>query len=106
NIETKYEPKTVSLEYGDKVTIVISVDGWTIGQGTWIVERSKPQDQIEKEEKEYKEEMTKILEQFEKQEQEREALETFQKQQQEEANKTWYQRLGDNIEDTWANVKG
>lgn len=23
-----------------------------------------------------------------------------------EANKTWYQRLGDNIEDTWANVKG
>ncbi|HEL1201638.1 hypothetical protein KUG02_06025 [Streptococcus equi subsp. zooepidemicus] len=50
--------------------------------------------------------MTKILEQFEKQEQEREALEMFQKQQQQEANKTWYQRLGDNIEDTWANVKG
>ncbi|HEK9984162.1 TPA: hypothetical protein TT553_001022 [Streptococcus equi subsp. zooepidemicus] len=48
--------------------------------------------------------MTKILEQFEKQEQEREALEMFQQQQ--EANKTWYQRLGDNIEDTWANVKG
>lgn len=23
-----------------------------------------------------------------------------------EANKTWYQRLGDSIEDTWANVKG
>lgn len=21
-------------------------------------------------------------------------------------HKTWYQRLGDNIEDTWANVKG
>ncbi|HEL0613409.1 TPA: hypothetical protein TUU90_000477 [Streptococcus equi subsp. zooepidemicus] len=105
-LATFYLDNNCKPRNGDKYKLTLTIDGFYLASGEWIVGQSKPQDQIEKEEKEYEEEMTKILEQFEKQEQEREALEMFQKQQQEEANKTWYQRLGDNIEDTWANVKG
>ncbi|CAW98409.1 hypothetical protein KP781_06875 [Streptococcus equi subsp. zooepidemicus] len=98
---------------GDEYELMLTIYGSYLASGKWIVGESEPHDVTEEKErkklekdKQYEKEIQKIEEELEKQEQEREALEMFQKQQQEEANKTWYQRLGDNIEDTWANVKG
>ncbi|VTT47153.1 phage protein [Streptococcus porcinus] len=51
------------------------------------------------EDKQYNEEIKKIEDGLERQDQENNALELFKQQQQEEANKTWYQRLGDSIQD-------
>ncbi|MEN4334373.1 hypothetical protein [Streptococcus pyogenes] len=58
-----------------------------------------------KEDKEYDEEIKKIEEELEKRDQEDDALKSFKQQQQEEANKTWYQRVGDSFQDQWWNFK-
>ncbi|VHF56037.1 hypothetical protein [Streptococcus pyogenes] len=58
------------------------------------------------EDKQYDEEIKKIEEELEKRDQEDDALKSFKQQQQEEANKTWYQRVGDSFQDQWWNFKG
>lgn len=58
------------------------------------------------EDKQYDEEIKKIEDNLERQDRENDALELFRQQQEEEANKTWYQRLGDSIQDQWWNFKG
>ncbi|HER5543310.1 TPA: hypothetical protein VK246_001523 [Streptococcus pyogenes] len=57
------------------------------------------------EDKQYDEEIKKIEEELEKRDQEDDALKSFKQQQQEEANKTWYQRVGDSFQDQWWNFK-
>lgn len=104
--KTKFTKKEVKTEKGDKYFVVASYDGFTLGSGEWIVGKSKPRDKVEEEEKQYQLEMSQILEQFEQQEQEREALELFNRSREVEEGKTWYQRLGDSIQDQWWNFKG
>ncbi|MGT2935592.1 hypothetical protein ACVR0P_07005 [Streptococcus castoreus] len=100
--QDKVEKSTESnAKKGDTYLVTASVNGWTIGTGSWTVGKSKPKDQLEKDE----EEMAKILEQFEKEEQEREALDLFKNTAQREENKPWYKRLGDSIQDQWWNFK-
>ncbi|WKF66065.1 hypothetical protein [Streptococcus equi] len=110
-LATFYLDNNCKPRNGDTYKLTLTIDGFYLASGKWI-EESEPRDVTEEkerkkleEDKQYEKEIQTIEEELEKQEQEREALEMFQKQQQEEANKTWYQRLGDNIEDTWANVK-
>lgn len=112
-LATFYLDNNCKPRNGDTYKLTLTIDGFYLASGKWIVGESEPRDVTEEkerkkleEDKQYEKEIQTIEEELEKQEQEREALEMFQKQQQEEANKTWYQRLGDNIEDTWANVKG
>ncbi|HEP1522433.1 TPA: hypothetical protein ACQOFD_000461 [Streptococcus pyogenes] len=104
--ENRNTPKVTTV-YGDKVRITIKdSEGFGIGSETWIVGKSKPKDQIEKEEEKYEKEIAEILEKLELQEQEREALDLFKNAANDRSNKPWHQRLSESIQDQWWNFKG
>lgn len=89
------------LKKGERVTFTFrDEDFWGAGYSFYLDSLSIEED------KQYDEEIKKIEDELERQDQENDALELFRQQQQEEANKTWYQRLGDNIQDQWWNFKG
>lgn len=89
NITFAYELKLPnSLTTGNEFTVSFQGDdGFFVGSVT------------------YKDSQT-LQEEYQKELDNQYAEELFRRSVEEEANKTWYQRLGDNIEDTWANVKG
>lgn len=96
------------VKIGDKYFVSVSYDGINLGSAEWTVGESIPKDIEEKDEEEIQQ-FVEALENKEKEKADREqkyAEALFRNAIATEANKTWYQRLGDNIEDTWANVKG
>ncbi|HEK9982280.1 TPA: hypothetical protein TUU08_000805 [Streptococcus equi subsp. zooepidemicus] len=95
-------------QQGNSYTVSTSLDGIYLGSAEWTVGESIPKDIEEKDEEEIQK-FVEALENKEKEKADREqkyAEALFRNAIATEANKTWYQRLGDNIEDTWANVKG
>ncbi|HEL1269473.1 TPA: hypothetical protein TVR04_000768 [Streptococcus equi subsp. zooepidemicus] len=96
------------VKIGDKYFVSVSYDGINLGSAEWTVGESIPKDIEEKDEEEIQK-FVEALENKEKEKADREqkyAEALFRNAIATEANKTWYQRLGDSIEDTWANVKG
>ncbi|HGF0449050.1 TPA: hypothetical protein ACSUUK_001765, partial [Streptococcus pyogenes] len=102
---TKAERPDLPLKKGETVTFVFFDDGnWEVGQITY-----KDTFTVEEEQKaeEQKAEEQKQIEKERKAEEEQKQLENAMiKHIQEEANKTWYQRLRDSIQDQWWNFKG
>ncbi|MGT2744651.1 hypothetical protein ACVRW4_04780 [Streptococcus phocae subsp. phocae] len=86
------------IKKGERLTFVFQDDGnWNVG---YLIYRDA---KTVNEEKQYEAEIKKIEDDLEKQDQENDALAMFKRQQEDESKKTWYQRLGDNIQDHWWN---
>ncbi|HEL1086631.1 TPA: hypothetical protein TVE90_000875 [Streptococcus equi subsp. zooepidemicus] len=99
----KIEQPPLPLKKGEKLTFVFAdEDNWEVGRLVYkdSLTLKEEQDQLRQEklrqhiEKEQKHVEQKLLE------------DNMLKHIRENDHKTWYQRLGDSIEDTWANVKG
>ncbi|HEL0290808.1 hypothetical protein JavanS193_0001 [Streptococcus satellite phage Javan193] len=96
---------------GEELALFFRTDEGVLG-GTTIFKESKVVEMEEKTEKE--QEIAKLKKQEEQRQIEKEQKHVEQKLLEdnmlkhirENDHKTWYQRLGDNIEDTWANFKG
>lgn len=92
------------IKKGEKFTFVFGDSGnWEVG--TLVYKDSQT---IAEENKKIEEEQRKQNEQKQEQQRRQQKLleDNMLKHIRENDHKTWYQRLGDNIEDTWANVKG
>lgn len=96
--------KNVPLKKGEKLTFVFTGDDG-IYAGTLVYKDSQT---IAEENQKIEEEQRKQNEQKQEQQRRQQKLleDNMLKHIRENDHKTWYQRLGDNIEDTWANVKG
>ncbi|HEL0762222.1 TPA: hypothetical protein TVG22_001441 [Streptococcus equi subsp. zooepidemicus] len=95
-------------KFGDQYKLTLTIGGFYLAEDEWTVGESIPKDIEEKDEEEIQK-FVQALENKEKEKADREqkyAEALFRNAIATEANKTWYQRLGDSIEDTWANVKG
>ncbi|VGQ69580.1 hypothetical protein [Streptococcus pyogenes] len=86
------------LEEGDVVTLSFADDGNSF-LGRLVYESKKAQNTRLQEEK-------KVEEQRKAEEEQKQLEDSMIKHIQEEAKKTWYQRLGDSIQDQWWNFKG
>lgn len=80
-----------ALEEGDRVTLSFADDG-NLYFGQLVFEDGKTQNERLQKERETEEQQY--------------AEELFKRSIEEEASKTWYQRLGDSIQDQWWNFKG
>ncbi|HEL0655411.1 TPA: hypothetical protein TUW49_000680 [Streptococcus equi subsp. zooepidemicus] len=79
-------------EYNDFIGSIIYKDSQTIAEENQKIEEEQRKQNEQKQEQQRRQQ--KLLE------------DNMLKHIRENDHKTWYQRLGDNIEDTWANVKG
>ncbi|HEL0727834.1 TPA: hypothetical protein TVR14_000841 [Streptococcus equi subsp. zooepidemicus] len=112
--QSSYYPGHFQLKEGDTIRVTIKDSyGFGIGSETWTIGKSVPKNILEKEEEEQKQKETEQKQEEQRQiEKEQNHVEqklledNMLKHIRENDHKTWYQRLGDNIEDTWANVKG
>ncbi|MGG6818277.1 UNVERIFIED_CONTAM: hypothetical protein KB569_05220 [Streptococcus canis] len=99
-------PLDSEAQSGDKYRLTLTIDGFYLARGEWTVGESIPKDEEEKDEAE----IQKFIDELEQKERDAEekqyAEELFKHSIEGEANKTWYQRLGDSIQDQWWNFKG
>ncbi|HEL1239488.1 TPA: hypothetical protein TVN96_001217 [Streptococcus equi subsp. zooepidemicus] len=98
-------PLKQETQLGEKYRLTLTVGGFYLAGGEWTVGDSVPRDIEEKDEAEIQQ-FVKELERKEREvEEQKYAEELFKHSVEEEANKAWYQRLGDRIQDQWYNIK-
>ncbi|MGT2752776.1 hypothetical protein [Streptococcus porcinus] len=101
----KYDENTLQLKYGDKITVISSLDGWTIGSGNWTVGESLPKDIEEKDEAEIQSFINKLEQKEQEREEQQKAEEAYLKYIEYDNNQPWYKRLRDGLQDQLWNFK-
>lgn len=91
---------------GDTYFVTSSVDGWTIGSGSWTVGESLPKDIQEKDEAEIQEFINKLEEKERVAEEQKHAEELFKLSIDYDNQQPWHKRWGDSIQAQWADFTG